>query len=73
MTVDITSLTIHAAADMLAAGEVSAVELCQSYIDRVNAVDDKVRAFLKIDADEILANAAGRRQTSCRWSGFESI
>lgn len=58
MTVDITSLTIHAASDLLAAGEISAVELCQAYIDRVSAVDGKVHAFLKLDADDILANAA---------------
>ncbi len=63
---DICSLTIHEAAAKLNAGEFSAVELCQAYLDRVNTNDDKVKAFLKVDSANILAlaEAADKRRAA---------
>ena len=52
------SLTVHAAADMLAAGKIKSVDLCKAYISRIEEVDDKVKAFLKYDAKDILKRAA---------------
>jgi aspartyl-tRNA(Asn)/glutamyl-tRNA(Gln) amidotransferase subunit A len=43
----------------VASGEVSAVEVTQAHLDRIDAVDGEVRAFLHVDADGALA-AAGR-------------
>jgi aspartyl-tRNA(Asn)/glutamyl-tRNA(Gln) amidotransferase subunit A len=43
----------------VASGEVSAVEVAQAHLDRIDAVDAEVRAFLHVDADGALA-AAGR-------------
>lgn len=41
----------------LAAGEVSAVELTNQHLNRINEVDGKVHAFLHIDKDGALAQA----------------
>src|SRR3954469_20825341 len=45
-------------AEKLAAGEVTAVEVTQAYLDRIAAVDGKVNAFLHVNAEEALAVAA---------------
>jgi aspartyl-tRNA(Asn)/glutamyl-tRNA(Gln) amidotransferase subunit A len=55
---DLKTLTVHAAADMLASGEVSSVELCKDYIERIEKVDPQVKAFLKFDKKDILKRAA---------------
>ena len=44
--------------DSLAAGEPTSVELTQAHIDRITAVDGDVHAFLHIDAEGALAQAA---------------
>jgi aspartyl-tRNA(Asn)/glutamyl-tRNA(Gln) amidotransferase subunit A len=41
----------------VAAGEASAVEIASAHLDRIAAVDDKVRAFLHVAADDALAQA----------------
>ncbi len=41
----------------MAAGEVSAAEVTQAHLDRIGAVDDEVRAFLHVAADDALAQA----------------
>ena len=51
-------LSAAALAQMLAAREVTAVEVTQAYLDRIAAVDGKVHAFLHVNADEALAVAA---------------
>jgi aspartyl-tRNA(Asn)/glutamyl-tRNA(Gln) amidotransferase subunit A len=45
-------------ADALAAGEVTSVELTQAHLDRIAAVDGAVHAFLHVDAEGALAQAA---------------
>jgi aspartyl-tRNA(Asn)/glutamyl-tRNA(Gln) amidotransferase subunit A len=42
---------------LLAAKEVSSVEVTQAHLDRIGAVDEAVHAFLHIDADGALATA----------------
>jgi aspartyl-tRNA(Asn)/glutamyl-tRNA(Gln) amidotransferase subunit A len=44
-------------ATSIAAGEVSAVEVTRAHLDRIAAVDDRVHAFLHVDADGALASA----------------
>lgn len=44
-------------ADMLAAGEITSVELTQACLDRIEAVDGKVKAFLYVDAEGALETA----------------
>ena len=41
----------------MAAGEVSAVEVTTAHLDRIAAVDDRVKAFLHVAADAALARA----------------
>ncbi len=50
-------LSAHQAADLLAAGQVSAVELTQAVLERIAQVDGGVRAYLHVMADAALAQA----------------
>ncbi|MBI4887000.1 MAG: Asp-tRNA(Asn)/Glu-tRNA(Gln) amidotransferase subunit GatA [Acidobacteria bacterium] len=45
--------------DDVAAGRVSAVEVCRAYLDRMEAVNGSLNAFNLIDPDRALAQAAG--------------
>ena len=51
------SKTAAELAAAVAAGEASAVEITTAHLDRIAAVDDKVRAFLHVAADDALAQA----------------
>ncbi len=54
------ALTRSTAADLgrlIAAGEVSAVEVAQAHLDRIAAVDGRVHAYLHVDTDGALAAA----------------
>jgi aspartyl-tRNA(Asn)/glutamyl-tRNA(Gln) amidotransferase subunit A len=57
MSIDTKKLTVALAAEALADGTCTAVELCRSYLDRIKSVDGQVKAFLKIDEPGILAMA----------------
>jgi aspartyl-tRNA(Asn)/glutamyl-tRNA(Gln) amidotransferase subunit A len=61
--VDLYYLTVHEAARMLAAGVISSRELTRAVLDRINAVDGRVQAFLQVTEHEALAaaDAADRR------------
>ena len=54
---DLTRKTAAELADALAAGDTSSVELTQAHLDRIDAVDGAVHAFLHVDADGALASA----------------
>ena len=45
----------------MTAGEVSAAEVTQAHLDRIAAVDDEVKAFLHVAADDALAQARDGR------------
>lgn len=49
--------TAERTAAAVASGEVSAVEVAQAHLDRIDAVDEKVHAFLHVDAEGALAAA----------------
>jgi aspartyl-tRNA(Asn)/glutamyl-tRNA(Gln) amidotransferase subunit A len=51
-------LTIHQAHDLLARREISSVELTQAVLDRIAAVDEKVKAYLLVLEEAALADAA---------------
>jgi len=55
---DLTRLTAAQAADALAAGEITSVALTQAVLDRITAVDADVHAFLHVDAEGALEQAA---------------
>ncbi|HEY8534568.1 MAG TPA: Asp-tRNA(Asn)/Glu-tRNA(Gln) amidotransferase subunit GatA [Micromonospora sp.] len=51
---DLIRMTAAQLAELLARGDVSAVEVTQAHLDRIAAVDDRVHAFLHVDADGAL-------------------
>ncbi|MBN1486947.1 MAG: Asp-tRNA(Asn)/Glu-tRNA(Gln) amidotransferase subunit GatA [Anaerolineae bacterium] len=51
-------LTIHEALDLLDSREISAFELTQAVLSRVAATEDRVHAYLNLDAEGALAQAA---------------
>ena len=55
---ELTRLSAAALAGELAAGEVSAVEAAQAHLDRIDAVDGAVHAFLHVNPEVTLAAAA---------------
>src|SRR5215469_15220418 len=57
MTTDLIRSNAAEIAKRLAAGEVSAVEVAQAHLDRIGAVDDRVHAFLHVDAEGALSAA----------------
>ena len=59
---DLTRKTAAELADALAAGDTSSVELTQAHLDRFDAVDGAVHAFLHVDADGALASARAADQ-----------
>ncbi|RAJ63386.1 aspartyl/glutamyl-tRNA(Asn/Gln) amidotransferase subunit A [Streptomyces sp. Amel2xB2] len=54
---DLTRLTAAQTAEMIASGEVTAVEVAEAHLARIEAVDEKVHAFLHIDREGALAKA----------------
>ncbi len=57
MSADLTRLTAADTAAKIASGEVTAVEVAHAHLDRIGAVDERVHAFLKVDAEGALAAA----------------
>jgi aspartyl-tRNA(Asn)/glutamyl-tRNA(Gln) amidotransferase subunit A len=55
--VDLFDITVHEAAGLLAAREVSARELTRAALDRIAAIDDKVHAYLTVTEEQALAAA----------------
>ncbi len=51
-------LTVHQALDALRQGEVTAVALTQALLDRIDAVDGRVCAYLTVTGERALAQAA---------------
>ncbi len=62
-------LTIHKARELLGSGELTAVELTRSVIERITNIDDRIKAFITVDeqgamqqakkADEMLQGGSG--------------
>jgi len=55
---ELTTLTAAGLAGLIAAGEVSAVEVTRAHLDRIAATDHRVHAFLQVDTDGAAAAAA---------------
>lgn len=54
---DLYQLTAHELSDLLASGQISSEELTKVQLERVNAVDPKVSAFMTITEESALAQA----------------
>ena len=53
-------LTIHEAAELLRRREISAVELTRAHLERIEAVDKTLHAFITLTPDLALQQALGR-------------
>jgi aspartyl-tRNA(Asn)/glutamyl-tRNA(Gln) amidotransferase subunit A len=51
------TLTIHELQEMLAKGQVSAVELTQDVLGRIDKIEDKVKAYITLDRESALQQA----------------
>ena len=58
-------LTIHEASSLLRKGEISSLELTQAVLDRIESVDDQVRAYITVTRESALSQA---RQADARLS-----
>jgi aspartyl-tRNA(Asn)/glutamyl-tRNA(Gln) amidotransferase subunit A len=68
--------TAAALADALAAGETTSVEITQAHLDRIAEVDGDVHAFLHVDAEGALRDAAAadaRREAGEPWSALDGV
>ncbi len=54
---ELTSLKIHRAAEMLKQGEISPVELTQAHLERIQALDQKLNAFITLTPELALQQA----------------
>ena len=54
---ELDTLTIHEAGQLLAEGKISSVELTQAFLERIEAHDQKIGAFITVDSDLALAQA----------------
>src|SRR3954454_23107684 len=54
---DLTRLSAVETRAAIESGETSAVEVTQAHLDRIAAIDEKVHAFLHVDAEGALAQA----------------
>ena len=61
---DLTKLSIEEASRRIAAGDLSPVDLTQAYLDRIESVDPKLNSFITVLADEALADARRRAESS---------
>ena len=50
-------LTIHAAIDLMQRGELTSVELTQSVLDRIVAVENQIQAYLTLAPEQALEQA----------------
>lgn len=67
---DLTRLSAAALAESLAAGTVSSVEVTQAHLDRIDAVEPALHAFLHVAHDEALATA---RDVDARRAAGEAL
>lgn len=70
---DLIKLTAAEIAAKIAAGELTAVEVTEAHLARIDAVDEKVHAFLHVDREGALAQARAvdekkaAARSSARW------
>lgn len=73
---DLVKLTMVEASRLLAEKKTSSVELCQAYLDRIAAVEDKVKALLSLNKEDVLAQAKAsdeRRAAGKILSAFDGV
>ena len=56
-TPELCGLSITRAADLLATGQISAPELTEAYLERIEAVDPQINAYITVSADRAIDDA----------------
>jgi aspartyl-tRNA(Asn)/glutamyl-tRNA(Gln) amidotransferase subunit A len=72
-TVDLYRLTIHELRDLIRSGEVSPVEAVQSYLGRIDAVEERVRAFNRVTGQAALSLADEYRKRQAMGSALPPL
>ena len=73
---DLKKLTMVEASKLLSEGKTTSLELCQAYLDRISSVEDKVKALLSLNKEEVLAQAKAsdeRRAAGKALSPFDGV
>lgn len=68
--------TIYEIAEKLKNGETSSVEVCSAYLKKVEEMEPTIKAFLSIDKDDILSQAAAadqRRKSGNQLSPYDGV
>jgi hypothetical protein len=71
MTSDLCNLSLREVAQRLRAKDVSPIEVTQACLDRINATDNKLKAFVVVTADKAMeaARKAESEITAGKWKG----
>lgn len=73
---DLKTLTISKASELLSSGEISSVELCSAYIKRTEQIEPEIKAFVYFDKESVLKAAEEsdtRRKKEKQLSSFDGI
>ncbi len=76
MNINLKNISIHELSDLLENKKITSVELCQTYINKINEVDSKVKAFLSVNNKSILNDAKEsdeRRKNNNELSCYDGI
>jgi aspartyl-tRNA(Asn)/glutamyl-tRNA(Gln) amidotransferase subunit A len=74
--IDIKKLTLVQSSKLLCNGDITSIELCKLYLDRVNEVEDRIKAFVYFNEEKILDQAKKsdeRRNTGKTLSDYDGI
>ncbi len=64
--IDLTSLSLTKARDMIAAGDISSVELTRAFLERIDKVEPVVKSFIHLDEEAALAAAEKADKTEAK-------
>jgi aspartyl-tRNA(Asn)/glutamyl-tRNA(Gln) amidotransferase subunit A len=73
---NLSKMTITEISELLTAGELSSLDICSFYLERVKELEPKLQAFLKVDEKEILRQASAsdkRRSEGKQLSRFDGL
>ena len=76
MSIDLRTLTISQASELLSSGKISSAQLCSDYIERMEKVENKIKAFVNFKKESILKAAEEsdmRRKNGKQFSSFDGI
>ena len=67
---ELTSLTIHEAANLLKQKEISPVELTQAHLERIQHVDQHLNSFITVTPELAMQQARAGREGDPEWEYY---